>query len=750
MTTRASSASFRRNAMPNFWQFEDEGPMRVFVTTELFPFTHGGIGRAIANMVSSLDPAQAARTAIVWVGDDLDTVRFASVYPQIKLVVASKLNYELVDEDGVSYPPEWAFTDTEWHWRSVRALQGLRKLAREAGQLDYIEFPDWGGLGFATTQEKLLGRGFDESVVAIRLHTVDSLLADVDSRLVDKYALATYDLERKALADCDYVIAQIPQVGHAIKAFFGFSDEEWLPRVHVHAPPVTLDFGGVATESIDVSADTPIVFPSKIQHLKRPDLFLRGACGFLRTHPEYRGNVIFAAHSSPDATARLQRMLPPDLRGRFVFLDNVSPVERARLLACSISVTASPFESFCLSAYESSLAGAVCVLNGRNPAFGDCSPWRDGTNCYKFDGTAEGLAAAIARAYAGGVREVVKVPADPAPWDTLQARPAPHPVADRPLVSVVVPHFNLGEYLPRTLDSILASTYENVEIVVVDDCSTDALSCLTIERIQTVGDRLRIVRNPMNLGLAATRNVALQHVRGEFILTLDADDLIGPQFIELAVKALLARPAYDFVVPQTGFFLDREEGQIGRQAAFTDYAVFYGEARALGMFENRFSTATCVARTSVLRELKYREELEAYEDWDLYTRAVAAGKRFIATNGIHFFYRRRANSMYHTPERVARHRALYHALLTGKVVEAGELKLPLYVLEGVQAAPVATGASDEELQALRGQLTFYQNSRAIFATLKIVEYLKIKAPWAVKVARHAMQAAWHARRRMRS
>lgn len=307
----------------------------------------------------------------------------------------------------------------------------------------------------------------------------------------------------------------------------------------------------------------------------------------------------------------------------------------------------------------------------------------------------------------------MKTPCDPSPWDVLRVPPGPTSIANRPLVSVVVPHFNLGEYLPRTLDSVLASTYENVEIVVVDDSSTDPLSCLTIERIQTLEGRIRIIRNPMNLGLAATRNVALQHVRGEFVLTLDADDLIGPQFIELAVNALRRNPAFDFVVPQTGFFLDREEGQIGRQAAFADYAVFYGEARALGMYENRFSTATCMARASVLRELKYREELEAYEDWDLYTRAVAVGKRFIATNGIHFFYRRRADSMYHTPERFARHRALYHALLTGKAVQTGQVKLPLYVLEGGQDAHVVLGPSPDELHALQGELAFYRNSRAI-------------------------------------
>ncbi len=81
------------------------------------------------------------------------------------------------------------------------------------------------------------------------------------------------------------------------------------------------------------------------------------------------------------------------------------------------------------------------------------------------------------------------------------------------------------------------------------------------------------------------------------------------------------------------------------QSEYLDFVVFHGEALASGFFENRFSTATVLARRTVFDELKYREDLRALEDWDFYLRATIAGKRFIVTNELHFFYRRRQGSM---------------------------------------------------------------------------------------------------------
>jgi hypothetical protein len=151
----------------------------------------------------------------------------------------------------------------------------------------------------------------------------------------------------------------------------------------------------------------------------------------------------------------------------------------------------------------------------------------------------------------------------------------------------------------------------------------------------------------------------------------------------------------------------------------------------------------------VLRELRYRDELEAYEDWDFYMRAVMAGKRFIVTNGIHFFYRRRSESMFHSPERLARHRTLYHDLLRNKSLTLGHSRLPLYVIEGGLAAGADAAALREELDAARARLDYFERSRAVFVAVRFHEKLKRVAPWALSALTAGARVARAVKRRLR-
>jgi glycosyltransferase involved in cell wall biosynthesis len=109
------------------------------------------------------------------------------------------------------------------------------------------------------------------------------------------------------------------------------------------------------------------------------------------------------------------------------------------------------------------------------------------------------------------------------------------PALSAPLVSVIIPAYNAEAFLGETLDSVLAQTYPNLEIIVVDDGSTDA----TPHLLETYGDRICVLHQA-NAGQAAARNYGARKAHGELLAFLDSDDLWDPDKIARQV-ALLTR-----------------------------------------------------------------------------------------------------------------------------------------------------------------------------------------------------------------
>ncbi len=102
-----------------------------------------------------------------------------------------------------------------------------------------------------------------------------------------------------------------------------------------------------------------------------------------------------------------------------------------------------------------------------------------------------------------------------------------------PLVSVIIPSYNRAALLCEAVNSVLQQTYQNLEVIVIDDGSTDN----TTEVMAAYGDRVRYTRRP-NAGVNAARNLGLKQARGEFVALLDSDDLWAPYKIELQVRLL--------------------------------------------------------------------------------------------------------------------------------------------------------------------------------------------------------------------
>lgn len=105
------------------------------------------------------------------------------------------------------------------------------------------------------------------------------------------------------------------------------------------------------------------------------------------------------------------------------------------------------------------------------------------------------------------------------------------------LVTIVVPFYNVREYIGECLDSLVEQTYRNIEILCIDDCSPDD-SLEIVESYATRDSRIRIVKHKENKGLGGARNTAIKHAKGNYICFVDSDDYVSQRYVELLYQAI--------------------------------------------------------------------------------------------------------------------------------------------------------------------------------------------------------------------
>ncbi len=105
------------------------------------------------------------------------------------------------------------------------------------------------------------------------------------------------------------------------------------------------------------------------------------------------------------------------------------------------------------------------------------------------------------------------------------------------MVSIIMPLFNAAKYLPEALHSVLGQTYQDFELICVDDCSTDDTGKF-LKEFQKKDERIKILTNQKRLGAALSRNRGLKGAQGEYVLFLDGDDIFEPELLEKAGRAM--------------------------------------------------------------------------------------------------------------------------------------------------------------------------------------------------------------------
>lgn len=209
----------------------------------------------------------------------------------------------------------------------------------------------------------------------------------------------------------------------------------------------------------------------------------------------------------------------------------------------------------------------------------------------------------------------------PLEWDD-EVDPWP---ADRPLVSVVIPCFNYGRFVAEAVDSVLAQTFTDLEIIVVEGGSTSDESrklTLNLDRPRT-----RIIAQDSPHFAGANRNFGISQARGKYICCLDADDKLHPTYIEKAVF-LLENYDYDTVSTATQFFGNRDD-RIG----------IYEKPTLEDMVHANHMLTCAIFRRSLWRRAGgYRDtdpKITGYvfEDWGFWVRLAALGARFFNISG---------------------------------------------------------------------------------------------------------------------
>lgn len=276
-----------------------------------------------------------------------------------------------------------------------------------------------------------------------------------------------------------------------------------------------------------------------------------------------------------------------------------------------------------------------------------CNAWNRDQESRWPDGPEE-LELDFAERYAFEQADVQEVP-DPAlreyvrriGWADRDAVRPPDPDAGdaRPLVTAVVPHYNLGRYLPETLASLAAQTYRNLEVLVIDDGSTDQPSLDVFAQMQSLYPQYRFLRQT-NAGIGATRNRGLREANGEYFIPVDADNVARPDMVERLTAAIRRNAGAGAM---TCYFLAFEDGFSPTSGPYLYAHRPTGGPHALACIRNVYGDGNAIFRTSAFRAVGgYETDRDAsFEDWEAFVKLVHAGHGVGVVPDYLFYYRHR-------------------------------------------------------------------------------------------------------------
>lgn len=210
-------------------------------------------------------------------------------------------------------------------------------------------------------------------------------------------------------------------------------------------------------------------------------------------------------------------------------------------------------------------------------------------------------------------------------------------------ISVIVPIYNVAEYLPRCIESILNQTYENIECILVDDGSIDESGKICDE--YKAKDKRVVVIHKNNGGLSSARNAGLQKCVGEYIAFIDSDDLIADNMFEILLKNMRK---YNTLISQGGIrrFKDEKKVDFRQQKEITkclDYSYCLKQIDGMAAADFR-SVCNKLFRRELFEKINFPEG-RIFEDMFVNYKLFFLSKRISVSSYKLYYYRIRNNSI---------------------------------------------------------------------------------------------------------
>jgi glycosyltransferase involved in cell wall biosynthesis len=599
----------------------------VLVSREVFPFESAGLGAYVTATADTL--AGDAQVTI------LTTERHRARYDELRAASSPLLPRRGVHFEFVREPSEKEVEGyfNYSHLWSVRVLQRLRELYPDEGP-ELIEFPDYLGEGAATVQARLtLERRFRQTMVCLRLYTPSEMTSVLNGFVLSEPgARHLFDLERYALAHADRILWP---GGDVLGTYERFYEGRLAPATLVRHPVLA-----TSQEPEDEPADDGelrFLYVGRLERRKGVQDLVRAATALERTDWRLRlvGGDTDTGPLGTSLRAQLELAVADD--PRIELLEARSRNEVIELLrGHDVLVAPSRWECWpnaALEAFSQNRPVLATPVGGYvelvRPGF---SGWL--TNAVGPEALTRSLEHLLdhrdeisALIESRGPQRRFSELTDPEEVRAMYAELAEEAAArgrgrsrpKRPLVSVVIPYFRLDRYVEETVRSIFEQTYDELEVIIVNDGSFRTED----EVLGELADRYPLtVLVEQQSGLGAARNFGVSQSRGAYVLPLDADDVALPTFVERCVEVLQERSEVAFVNSWVRYMDDG--GRLYRPPAEGNHSLS-NELFSLDVLNVAGAAAAVIRRRVFDLGFWYSADATSYEDWLFYRELAQAG-----------------------------------------------------------------------------------------------------------------------------